>query len=72
MTYKIEQFVAKITSPITVKIADEKMVFGSGAELAGYGFDKKYAVAEDSAIVITLTESSNSAPPNFTGEAAQR
>lgn len=60
MTYKIEQFVSKITSSVIVKIGDESLTFNNDTELAEHTFDRKYLVADINTdgtnIVLTLVE----------------
>lgn len=74
MTYKIEQFVRKIKSPITIITVDKKLHFDSGKKLADYEFDRKYEVinltAVGSAIEMTLAEKKSNEPFNYVGEAA--
>ena len=74
MTYKIEQWVRKIKSQITIITGDKKLHFDSGKKLADYEFDRKYEVinlmAVGSAIEITLAEKKFNEPFNYAGEAA--
>lgn len=61
MTYKIDQFVRKITSPVVVKLGDESLSFANGQVLSENDFDRPYIVSEitaseDSCIVIALIE----------------
>ncbi|SDB26760.1 hypothetical protein SAMN02910317_01328 [Ruminococcaceae bacterium FB2012] len=75
MTYKIDQFVRKISSPITVLVGDKILEFENGETLAGYVFDRKYSVAvlraEGSAVVITLDENEQVNDTNWIGEEQQ-
>lgn len=72
MTYKIDQFVSKISSPITVLVGDKILEFENGETLAGYVFDKKYSVAdlraEGSVVIITLAENEQVNDMNWIGE----
>ena len=72
MTYKIEQYVAKITSPIIVRIGAEEMAFTNGTDLAGYSFDRCLVIdnikAEGSKVIITLADNARVNDTNWVGE----
>ena len=72
MTYKIEQYVAKITSPIIVRIGAEEMAFTNGTDLAGYSFDRCLVIdnikAEGSIVIITLADNARINDTNWVGE----
>ena len=72
MTYKIEQFVSKITSPVIVKTGDENLTFNNGTELAEHTFDRKYLVTDINTdgtnIVLTLVENERVNDINWVGE----
>ena len=72
MTYKIEQFVSKITSPVIVKTGDKNLTFNNGTEFAEHTFDRKYLGADintDGAnIVLTLVENERVNDINWGGE----
>ena len=72
MTYRIEQFVRKISSPVIVKTGTEEIHFSNGSELAEYRFDRRYIVTGISAngqdILITLTENELVNDTNWVGE----
>ena len=74
MTYRIEQFVRKIESPVTVRIGDKEIHFASGIELADHEFERNYEIinikAVDSNIEIVLAEKYTKEPFNYAGEAA--
>lgn len=72
LTYKVEQSVRKISSPIVVKIGTEEMHFTNGSELAEYKFDRSYVItdlsAKESTVVITLAENEKVNDTNWVGE----
>ena len=72
MTYKVEQFVRKISSPIIVKIGIEELHFNDGSELAEYKFDRSFVItdlsAKESTVAITLAENENINDTNWVGE----
>ena len=72
MTYKIEQFVSKITSPVIVKTGDESLTFNNGTELGEHTFDRRYLVADINTdgmnIVLTLVENERVNDINWVGE----
>ena len=72
MTYKIDQFVSKISSPITVLIGDKTLKFENGETLAEYVFDRKYSVtdlkADGSVVIITLAEAKTLTDTNWIGD----
>ena len=72
MTYRVEQFVRKISSPIIVKIGIEELHFKNGSELAEYKFDRSYIITDLSAsegnVIISLTENVSINATNWVGE----
>ena len=72
LTYRTEQFVRKISSPVIVKTGTEEIRFSNGSELAEYRFDRRYIVADISAngqdILITLAENELVNDTNWVGE----
>ena len=44
MTYGVEQFVAKITSPVVAVIEDKQMEFADGKALAETAFSKLFRI----------------------------
>ncbi|MBR6101909.1 MAG: hypothetical protein IKP95_05740 [Ruminococcus sp.] len=72
MTYRIEQFVRKISSPVIVKTNTEEKHFKNGSELADYSFDRRYIVTDictnGQNIIITLAENDNINDTNWVGE----
>lgn len=74
MTYRVEQWVSKIESPVSVRIGDNVLNFSSGEELAAFTFDRQYEVksisAVGSTVEIELTPKITKEPFNFAGEAA--
>ena len=72
MTYKIEQFVRKITSPIIVKIGSDELAFENGLQLAESCFDRPLRIADikagDDRLVLTLEENERVNDTNWTGE----
>ncbi|SFB66266.1 hypothetical protein [Ruminococcus albus] len=72
MTYRVEQFVRKISSPVIVKYGDTEREFKSGEELANYDFDRNVVVTDVSAdgnkIIITLVENARVNETNWVGE----
>ena len=72
MTYRVEQFVARITSPVVVYFGDEILELKNGQELAERSFDRSVAISEirasDSAVVITLVENDRVNDINWCGE----
>ena len=60
MTYKIEQFVKKIKSAVTVRIGDNSIDFPDGEKLAEEAFGEpmriESIIAEDNRIIIQLAK----------------
>ena len=60
MTYKIEQFVKKIKSAVTVRIGDNSIDFPDGEKLAEAAFGEPMIIdsiiAEDNRIIIQLAK----------------
>ena len=72
MTYKIEQWVKKITSPIILKIGDESMIMANGEQLTEHDFDRYYLISEvgvlDNKILIVLAENDRVNDTTWIGE----
>ena len=72
MTYRIEQWVRKITSPVMVKIGDENIKMADGKQLAERSFDRSYLISEVSAlddmILIVLVENDKTNDITWVGE----
>lgn len=72
MTYRIEQWVRKITSPVMVRIGDENIKMADGKQLAERSFDRPYLISEVSAlddmILIVLVENDKVNDTNWMGE----
>ena len=60
MTYRVEQWVRKIKSPVTVRIGENSTSFPNGEALADAAFCKPLVIesvsAEDSKIIIKLVK----------------
>jgi len=60
MTYRVEQFVAKIESPVVAKIGDHSIIFHNGDELASASFCEPLKIhsiyAENDRIIIELVK----------------
>ena len=63
MTYKLNNEVKKINSPIVLLLCDQELRFNNGAELAEKEFNKPYIIdtitAKDSVVFITVLEKDN-------------
>lgn len=63
MTYKLNNEVKKINSPIVLLLCDQELRFNNGAELAEKKFDKPYIIdtitAKDSVVFIAVSEKDN-------------
>jgi len=72
MTYRIEQWVRKITSPVMVRIGDENIKMADGKQLAERSFDRSYLISEVSAlddmILIVLVENDKTNDITWVGE----
>ena len=72
MTYRIEQWVRKITSPVMVKIGDENIKMADGKQLAERSFDRSYLISEvralDDMILIVLVENDKTNDITWVGE----
>jgi len=67
MRYQVDPFVEKISSPVICRFSGVEKEFDSGKELAGYVFDRRYAVDTIQAVggkaVVCLKESASSVLP---------
>lgn len=72
MTYKVEQFVRKIKSPVTVRISENSIVFPDGERLAEASFCEPLTIesiiAEDNNIIIQLVKNDKINDINWIGE----
>lgn len=72
MTYRVEQWVRKIKSPVTVKIGETAISYPNGEELADDSFSEPLVIdsvlAEDSKIIIKLVKNSKTNDVNWVGE----
>ena len=72
MTYRVEQWVRKITSPVMVRIGDENIKMADGKQLAERSFDRSYLISEVSAlddmILIVLVENDKVNDITWVGE----
>ena len=72
MTYKINQFVEHIVSPVCVIIGNRKIRFKDGKQLAETTFDKNYLIdeiySEDGGICISFKENDMIHTMNWIGE----
>ena len=72
LTYKIDQTVRKISSPVVICIGVNRRQFKNGADLADYSFDRCFVIsdiiADGSTIFITLVENTRINDTNWTGE----
>ena len=72
MTYKIEQFVAKIESPVVAVIEDKQMEFADGRALANTTFSKLFRVesltARGDKVFVKLVENDRLNDTNWLGE----
>ena len=72
MTYKVEQWVRKIKSPVTVKIGETAISYPNGEELADDSFSEPLVIdsvlAENSKIIIKLVKNSKTNDVNWVGE----
>lgn len=63
MTYKLNNEVKKIKSPIVLLLCDQELRFNNGIELAKKEFDTPYTIdtitAKDSVVFITVLEKEN-------------
>ena len=63
MTYKLNNEVKKINSPIVLLLFNQELRFNNGIELAKKEFDKPYIIdtitAKDSVVFITVLEKEN-------------
>ena len=72
MTYRVEQWVRKIKSPVTVRIGENSISFPNGEALADAAFGEPLVIdsvlAEDSRIIIKLVKNSKTNDVNWVGE----
>lgn len=72
MTYRVEQFVAKIESPVVAVIEDKQVEYPDGKALAGTAFSKLFRVealtARGGKIIVRLVENDQINDINWVGE----
>lgn len=72
MTYKIEQFVRKITSPVIVKTDKDSVLYSNGEDLANAEFSEKMSIskisAEDNKVIVELVKNDKVNDVNWIGE----
>ena len=72
MTYRIEQFVAKIESPVIAVLQGEQREFPNGRALAETAFSRLFRIesltAQGDRIIIKLVENDRLNDTNWTGE----
>lgn len=72
MTYKIEQFVVKIKSPVVAVIEDKQLEFADGIALAATSFSKLFRIesltARGNKVFVKLIENDCLNDTNWTGE----
>lgn len=75
MTYRVEQFVAKIESPVVAVIEDKQMEFADGKALADTSFSKLFRIdsltARGDTVFVKLVENDRLNDTNWTGEEQQ-
>ena len=72
MTYRVEQFVAKIKSPVVAVIEDKQIEYSDGKALAETSFSKLFCIesltARGSKVFVKLVENNRLNDTNWTGE----
>ena len=72
MTYRVEQFVAKIKSPVVAVIEDRQIEYADGKVLSETSFSKLFRIesltAKGDRIIIKLVENDRLNDTNWTGE----
>lgn len=72
MTYKLNNEVKKIKSPIVLLLFNQELRFNNGTELAEKEFDKPYIIdnitAKESVVFITVLEKDNMPTTDWTDE----
>ena len=72
MTYRVDQFVAKIESPVVAVIDDKQMEFADGKALAETSFSKLFRIesltAKGNKVYAKLVENDRLNDMNWTGE----
>lgn len=72
MTYRVEQFVAKIKSPVVAVIEDKQMEFADGKALAETAFSTLFRIesltARGDKIIVRLVENDRINDINWVGE----
>ena len=72
MTYRVEQIVAKIESPVVAVIEDKQIEYADGKALAETAFSKLFRIesltARGSKVFVKLVENDRLNDTNWTGE----
>lgn len=72
MTYRVEQWVRKITSPIIVEYNHQTLCFDNGKGLAEYAFEHSVTIgnvmAKDKSIYIMVLDNDRVNDTNWVGE----
>lgn len=72
MTYRVEQFVRKIKSPVIVKIGENCLQYSDGMSLADAEFSEQMSIinisAEDNKVIIELVKNNRVNDVNWIGE----
>ena len=72
MTYKLESYISKISSPITLVISDIKIDFVNGSAAYDHDFDKRYVItdiySDDGKVCLALQENTMINDVNWCGE----
>ena len=72
MTYRVEQFVAKIESPVVAVIEDKQIQYADGKALAETTFTRLFRIdsitARGSKVFVKLVENDRLNDTNWTGE----
>ena len=72
MTYRVEQFVRKIKSPVIVKNGTDIIQYSNGEDLANAEFSERMSIikisAENSKVIIELVKNNRVNDVNWIGE----
>ncbi len=72
MTYKLNNEVKKIKTPVVLLLCDQELRFNNGAELAEKEFEQPYIIdtitAKDSLVYITVLEKDNMPTTDWSDE----
>jgi len=74
LTYKLESFVKKISSPIVLEYNGEGQEFINGSEAYEHNYSKKYSIkamyAKGNKIIVEVETTDTTAPFNYADEVA--